>query len=220
MSSIGTHIAAVRVMLNKYSETEVPHTDEAIYHHLSTAAAYFMRQKYDKTNVVNFQNIKFYPIRTERGSLVDCGCVGACEVLKTKYTIPRMIVTRSGPILQVRTLDMKEIPYVDMNFISGLEYDETRKGRIHYSLINNTIYLHNTDLSRPKAIFVGGIAVDTTQWKDVKICPDGDEVDVCARVFDLDMPIDEDIVDAVYTQVVQKLVDKSPDDRVNQGSNG
>lgn len=220
MSSIGIHIAAIRGMLNKYGETDVPYTDEAIYHHLSITSAYFMRQKYDKTNVINFQNIKYYPIQTERGSLVDCGCITNCDVLKTKYKIPRMILTRNGPLLQIRTLDMKEIPYVDMNFLSGLEYDEVRKGKIHYSLINGYPHLHNTDLVRPKAILVGGIAVDPTEWKDVKICPGDVEEDVCTNVYDIDMSIDEDLADAIYTQVFQKLVGKFPDDRVNQGTDG
>ena len=222
MSTVGQHISAIRGLLNVFSEAEVPYSAEFIYHHLKAVSAYFTRQKYDRTNTINYQNFRFYPVPTERANPSNCGCVGGCEFLVTQDEMPEMLLTRGGPLLFVRTLDQVSIPYVDFSYAPSLMHDEIFKNKILYSLLNKKIVLHNTDLKRPKAILVGGYASDPTQWTGVRTCDDdgGNTGSVCNNFLDAEMPIDSDLVDVIYSQTIQKLrTGGQPSDRINEGSN-
>lgn len=222
MSTIGKHIAVIRGMLNTFSETEAPYSAEAIYMHLKASAAAFTRQKYDRTNVMNYQNFRNYAIATEPTDLVNCGCAGGCQFLVTTQEIPEMLMVRSGPLLYVKTLGMVDIPYVDFAYAPSLQYDEILKNKIVYSLFNKKIVLHNTDLKRPRAIVVGGMAADPAAWVGIRTCDqDGNNTGVaCASIMDAEMMIDADLEDLIYTQTVQKLrTGGQPSDRTNEGSN-
>ena len=219
---LGKHIAAIRGELNAYSETETPFTDEFIYVHLLANAAYYTRQKYDKTNKINYQNFRFYRLATQKAPIIDCdGCLPDCEYLRTVYPIPEMLLSRNGIMLTVRTIDFKEIPQVEMSYADAIKYDLTRKGKLHYSLVNNYIVLHNSDGRRPKAILVAGYAADPTKWLDVAECDNdgGNPQPVCVSVYDIDLPIDKDLQKVVYEETIRTLrAGMVPGDRINEGN--
>ena len=221
MTTVGIHIAAIRGMLNEFSETEVPFSDEYIYYHFRSIAQTYTRQKYDKTNVSNYQNFQFYPVPTVSANLIDCGCVGLCKMLQTKVKVPKMLMTRMGPLMFVRTLDHTDIPYIDMAFVSSLKYDPVKATKMHYSVLDQKIILHNPpDPTRPKAILVGGFTVDVTEWVAVKICDDdgGNETSICDSVLDMPMPIDEELIELIYARTKQQLLNMPISDRTNDGA--
>jgi hypothetical protein len=220
---LGKHIAAIRGRLNAFGETESPITDEFIYIHLSANAGYFTRQKYDRTNKINYQNLKFYRLATKKAPIIDCGdCIPECEYLRTVYTIPEMLLTRNGILISVRTIDHKEIPQIDMSYSKALDYDQTRKGKLHYSIVNNYIVIHNSDGKRPKAILVAGYAADCTLWKNISECDNNGEnpTPTCTDIFELEFPLDKDLQKVVYDATVEELTrGVAPGDRINEGDN-
>lgn len=222
---IAQHIAILRGLLNKYSETETPYTDEYLYKLFTTAAARLIRQREERNHKQSDWNTPLYSIGLQADTIHGYGCLPGCTVLRTKYKIPKPVTARHKDLLKVYTLDMHEIPYINPADNKTLQYDEVRKGKLHYSIINEYVYIWNGDAANivPRVILVSGYFTDPSDWSNIQACDEeGNEVAACFDIFTTDYPLDEDLAYPAYQMVLQLLniTIQLPDDRQNQSAAG
>jgi hypothetical protein len=221
--TIGQHVAALRGLIRQFSESEVPFSDEFLYHLFRAAANSLTRQKLDKNNKMASWVTDFYCIPTEVGKVHGCGCIKAgCDVVKSKDPIPKPMRGRYRDYIKVSTIDGESVGYVDALSWKSIQYDLMRKDKLHYSFVNKHIILWNADIKnmRPKAIVVSGYWEDPSEWSSITSC-DGNGTSTnqsCFNVYESDYPIDSDLVDSAYSMVLDKLrVPLSiPEDKRNQ----
>lgn len=221
--TIAEHVSALRSLVNQFAEDEAPYSDEFLYHLFKSAANMLSLRKREKTNTIPVWDIRYYCVGMEEGTAHDCNCIGAgCKVLKTVYDIPKPLQGRYRSYLKILTLGHEEIPYVDPNTVSSVLYDPVRKGKIHYSFLNQRIVLWGTDLKRPKAILIGGYFEDITEWAGKSICDSNGNItsQPCYSVYNDDFPLDGDLVDPAYKIVLDnlRLTLQIPADKINETS--
>lgn len=111
---------------------------------------------------------------------------------------------------------------VHPSYVSAAKWDVVYKGKPMYSIVDKRIIIWNGNTTRivPKAILVSGYFEDPTEWAGLEICDsngNGNGV-ACTDALDAEFPIDDDLVDAAYTMVLDKLrlTLSVPADRINQ----
>lgn len=223
--TIEKHIAALRALISKHEEDESPYSDEALYHLFTVAAATLMRRKYDKYKAYNDFNMRYFCVGMEKAMVHECNCVSVgCNVMRSKNTIPTPIMGRDKPYLRIMTLDHQDIPHVHASAANALNLDRMREGKLHYSIVNGKVVLWNSRPSRgiPAAILVAGFFEDPSEWSGIQLCDsDGNDTgEVCFDIYSDSYPVDQDLVDAAYSMVLDKLripLSKG-EDRINEGS--
>lgn len=220
--TIGQHIAALRGLIKQHKETETPFTDEWLYSLFNSAALRLVRQKYDRNFKVSEWNTKLFCIALEASTIHNCDCLPSCTVLKSKYPIPRPVTSRSRDLMQVHTLDHRDIAHTTPSTAYTAQYDEVRKNKLSYSIIDDYIVLWNADTTNvvPKAILVSGYFEDISDWTGIEACDENGNGtgSACYDIFTEDYPLDNDLVDPAYRLVLELLNIPLtiPDDRVNE----
>ena len=223
MSTVNTHISAIRALINKYSEAGTPYTDEFLYHLFSTAASRLMRQRYGNNRKTNNWDVSYYCIALEKSQLADCANLPQCSVLRTKCKIPKPITGKYTDLLKVYTIDHREIPFVVAEASFALKYDDILKDSLAWSMMNQHIIIWNgnTDKVIPRAVLVGGYFEDPTEWAAIP-CADetGLDKDYCYNIKQSAFPIDSDLVAPAYQMTLQMLgiMLQSPNDRQNNSN--
>lgn len=219
--TIEKHIDALLGLINRHGEGEAPFSREFVYHHFTVSAATLMRRKYDRSKSISDFNMAYYCVGMEMGTVHDCNCVDVgCDVMRSKVAIPRPVMGKDRPFIRVMTLDHRDIPHVHASVANAVNLDRTRKGKLHYSIVNNHIILWNSKPGIPKAILVSGLFEDPSEWAGIELCDEqGDGTgESCYNIAIDDYPVDQDLVDGAYALVLNRLrIPLSiPEDRINE----
>jgi len=208
--------------MNRFSETETPFSDEALYHYFNAAALRLVKQKMERNFKTSDWNTKLFCISLVADTIHNCECLPSCTVLKSTTAIPRPLTSRNRDLLKVHTLDHRDIAYMNPSTAYTYQYDEVRENRLSYSIIDDHIVLWNADTTNlvPRAILVSGYFEDISQWSGIEACDDNGEGtgEVCFDIFTSDYPLDNDLVDPAYRMVLEilRVPISIPDDRVNE----
>jgi hypothetical protein len=218
---IADHIAILRGLIKQHSEVETPYTDQYLYKIFTTAAARLIRQREERNHKQSDWNTPLYSIALVADSIHGYGCLPGCTILRTTYKIPKPVTARHKDLLKVYTLDMQEIPYINPADNKTLQYDEIRRGKLHYSIVNDYVYIWNGDPTNivPRVILVNGYFTDPSDWANITACDaEGNETTTCFDIFTSDYPLDEDLAYPAYQLVLEllKIPLQLPDDRQNQ----
>jgi len=219
---IAEHIAAIRGLIKGYSETDTPYSDEFLYHLFTSAAARLIRQREEKNHNLSDWNTPLYAIKLEVDTIHGYGCLPGCNVLRTKYKIPKPVTARSKDLLKVFTLGMEEIRYINPSDNKAIQYDEIYKNKLHYSIINEYVYIWNGDTVNitPRAVLISGYFTDPSAWSDVTTCTTtGEETnEPCFDINTTEYPLDDDLAYVAYqlTLDLLRITLQIPDDRINQ----
>lgn len=220
---VAEHIAAIRGLIKGYSETDAPYSDEYLYKLFTSAAARLIRQREEKNHKMSDWNTPLYGIKLVADVLHGSSCIAGCQVLRTKYKIPRPVTARSKDLIKVFTGSMEELRYIFPSDFKVIQYDSIYKNKLHYTIINDYIYVFNGDPVNivPRAIFVSGYFTDPSDWSTITACDeDGTETIACFDINNTEYPLDEDLAYPAY-QLVLQLLNISlqlRDDRINQQS--
>lgn len=220
--NIASHISSMRNILNKFGEDTTPYSDQFLYHLFATAASRLMGQRYGTNRKISNWNTGYFCIALERGTVHNCDCLPSCDILKTKYDIPKPIPAKGGDMIKVFTLDHREISYIDPQVAYTLQYDEVRKNKMHWSMVDKRIVLWNADTKyvTPKAILISGYWEDPSEWTNVQYCDEnGDDQGVCFNIRTTEFPLDADLTLTAYEMALNplKVTLNVPNDRVNEG---
>lgn len=219
--TIAQHVSALRGLIQGFSETETPFTDERLYHLFNAAALRLVKQKMDKSFKTSDWNTKVFCIALESGTIHNCSCLPSCTVLKSVHPIPRPLTSRSRDLLKVHTLDHRDIAYLNPSTYYTYQWDEVRVNKLSYSIIDDHIVLWNADPENivPRAILVSGYFEDISAWSGLEACDaEGNPDGVCFDMFTEDYPLDNDLVDPAYRMVLEllRLPVSIPQDRINE----
>ena len=127
-------------------------------------------------------NYHRFCIELEVGKDHDCGCIEAgCEVMRSKYPIPRPLMVDYRNFFQVMDLAGRYIGHGEQGEKFTNQYDQVKKDKPFYSIYNQHLLVWN---SKRTAVMANAIWEDITQWLDIQYCTD---TTPCKDVFTLDM---------------------------------
>jgi len=203
--TVGEHIATIRGIIRKY-EDDSHFTNSFIYSLLNSAAATVNKRKADKGHKLSDWNVAYFTIGMEEGSTIGDDCLSEqCLKWKTKFKIPRPLMTRDRHLIDVRLIDGTKLDRVSMD-TELWELSPVLSKRTGYYIENEYIVLVGCR-PRPKAIKVGGVWEDITDWSEIKLCDSsGNELGTtCYNIQDDEFPVDADYQMMMYDLVLQKL---------------
>lgn len=219
------HISAIRNLIKQYAD-DSNYENEFLFVLLNNANATWLRRKLDNNEKVNDWNWPSYCIELEAGLSHDCDCVPVgCKVLKSKYKIPKPLLSRNRLMIKVYTIDGKEIENTTEEKIKVSKYDEIKKKQLAYSVNNQKLIIWNgnPELIVPRAVIIKSLSVDPTEWGTVESCnpnsgnPTGD---VCFDIDTSEYPMDEEYATLVYDTVLKQLniTLQIPEDKTNNNN--
>ena len=195
-----------------------PFTDKAIYYALRIARAGAVARKVKRKEPVGYNNWQTICLKLEQTKYQDCSCVKVgCDVLKSVYRIPSVVVGRNKPLIKVETFGRHQLPYVTSNMQQRNLHTEVMADIPTYYIQNGKLIVWNN--LALKAIMVTGIFEDPTSLESIKICNEqGDEYDVCSYdPKEEEFPLDEGLLDEVVEATISRLTNtlRIPQDTIN-----
>lgn len=218
MALLSEHIAHIKTVLSRGAASDnTRFSDRQIYFMLKYLRAKLLKQKFDKYHYVspfNYQTITCIPL-----SLVSanegCECYDdGCQVLKSQYEIPRVIVNRNQMMLEVFTQSGELISLLRESEAKRAKYSKTKNKGYTYEIINNYLYVRGDH--RLKVIKIVGIFEDPMEVNIPGACGEG--VVQCFDPYSDDFPLDLELTDAInklaYEELI-KLMQVMPEDIEN-----
>ena len=209
MATINQHVSAIRQLLKQYQK-DTTFTNELLYFHLMNAAAIVNVRKAEKYYKLSDWNTPSFCIGTIVTKEHPCECINAgCELIRTKYKIPRPLTGKHRDLLTVSTLDNKVIPKIKPEMVDVYMTDEIKKMSLFYFMLDEYIFIVNGNVTvgSPKALLIKGFWEDISDWVGIKACDkDGKDTDKdCFIMDDFELPIDRDYVYMAWELTFQFL---------------
>ena len=189
-------------------------THRHIYNKLLTVRAKLVSLEAKKKRKINQWNYQTLPcVELIKVPIHECPCLPpvGCEILRTKYKIPKPITGVSNHLIQsVTSLDgsviYKETLWDKKKYQKGNKYTQFAPD---YFIRNE--YLYITYKNGPKIIQITGIFNDPLQATDFpSYCPSTPCVtgncEDCKSFLDKDFPIENDMIEDLITISVEELV--------------
>lgn len=185
-------------------------TDRHIYNKMVTVRAKLISQEAKKRQKVNqwsYQTINC--IELIKAPVHECPCLPpfGCEILKSKYPIPKPLTDLNQHLIQsVTTVDgsviFSEIGWVEKKYKSANKFTGNKPD---YYIRNN--YLYITHKSGLKVITLTGLFDDPIEADNYpSLCPDCKDCKDCISPLDKEFPIDNDMVDTLIDMCKEELI--------------
>ena len=203
------HIYAIKNILSKGSTSDdFNFSNRLILHFMNVARALLMERKADKYNYMqSFQSLCVDLAEGQYHNCCDIKIPKDCTILKSKYTLPKLLSVRWGNFVKVTTMDGTVISESSITQSSYSKYG-INKNIQGYFIHDNYLYLVNNHKLRK--VLVNGLW-DSPEDIATFNCPDKQN---CNPLEDL-YPIDSDLVAEMYKLVIEYLSIKSPQDNEN-----
>lgn len=181
-----------------------------IYNKMLTVRSKLIYQKANKKQKLSQWNFQTLPcVELVKAEVHECPCLPpiGCEILKTKYPLPKPIVNLTSHLIQnVSTIDgsiiYSEIGWNEYKYKKGNKYTANKPD---YFIRNGHIFL--TYKSGPKVVTVTGLFEDP--WEAEKFpsfCEDCTDCVNCENVLDKEFPLDNDLLDVLVEFCIQELI--------------
>lgn len=217
MKSIGKHVSLLRGLIEQYSRSSEPYTDEFLYEVLSVSRAEVLKQRLDKFVNISSDNWLKICFELEVVKSYNCNCVPAylnCQVLRTKYKVPQLLSGRNKSKISIALLDGTNINIVpEADWIRAKD-NEFKSKFYHASHVNGYLYFWNLPL-KLKVVEVTGLFADPTKLADIP-CNDTTS-GTCFDIYSSDFPIDEELARTMYRMALELL--KIPMDHIQDKTN-
>lgn len=198
-------------------------TPRHIYNKMMTVRSKLIYQKANKKQKLNQWNFQTIPcIELIKAPIHECPCLPpvGCEILKTKYPLPKPISNLTNHIIQsVTSLDgsvlYSETAWAEYKYKIGNKYTAKKPD---YFIRNG--YLYITHKTGPKVITVTGLFEDPLEVEKFPSYCDEDcaECKDCGDYLDKEFPIDNDLIDTLIEFCIQELIvmfSQSEQDKTN-----
>jgi hypothetical protein len=205
METIAKHIGRLRNLINQQSD-DSDMTDEYLYALLRDAKAILQKRKADSFHKLSEWDYQEYCIALCKDKAHNCDCIDVgCDVLKSKYPIPRPLIGRNREVISIKTLGGQTLSFASEEDVIQNKTDDFKKDKPAYWIDgDNKLVIWNT--LAWKAIRVRGIFNDPTEWSDIKFCnEDGEEQGPCYDITDSEFPIDPSLHVPMYEIVLKAL---------------
>lgn len=225
---VGEHIQRIQSAYSKGVQSQSTRlTPRHIYNKMLSVRIKVITLKANKKQGLSQWNYQTIPcIEMVKAPLNECPCLPpmGCEFLKSKYPLPKPIVGLFGHLIQrVSSFDMgviySPITPAEINYKKGSKYTSQKPDYF----IENGGHLFTLNRIGSKVVSVTGIFEEPWEVKKFpSFCPgDCKDCDECQSIFDMEFPIDGDLVDVFIELCAQELIDyfsKQSQDLTNNSS--
>ena len=214
-SLVESHVDYIRRRLRETSDDSY-FTDEEIYKTLLDARSLIIERRLQKGKQVPEDLYMTICMPLCIDEYHDCDCVPdlGCEVLKTKYEVPKAFFNGARDIMRVSTLWGEEVAQSSEAKRMYRKYKKTGQDNMYYVRSNNKLNIFNR-LPKPlKIIKITAVFEDPVGAASIHNCdPDSACYDVRGTGFDIKA---SDVID-MYNIVLEGLLKTkmTPDDRSN-----
>jgi len=221
MATISQHISNIRALIKEHSRNPDVYTDQFLYQLLNGARARLLEINANKINHNSEWDWKSFPIflQKDKSHLIGCIQVG-CDILRSKYKLPRALLVNNKSMMDVFTLSWNPIMLgSEIDWLNS-KYDDIKSKKIFASVVNGYLVIWNN--MTIKTVMVKGIWEDVTEWADLPGCTEDGEIGVetCFSIENSDFPISETMKDAIYDFVLAKIkLPKQLEDDASNDSN-
>ena len=210
-------ISRIRALYNKGAASDDTRlSDRLIYAKLISSRSLMIKREIDKKRQVSdwiVQTIKCMELVETHPN--ECPCLPApgCDILRSKYKIPKPIQSMIGPELEAvtnmdGTVVFSKTNWVRKKYKSGNKFTS---GEPDYFIKDDYLFL--TVNSLLKYITVSGVFEDPLSIVYLDAC-----AEACIDPTEQEFPLDEHLTDAIVGAVVQELLGmfkQMPDDSEN-----
>lgn len=193
-----------------------------IYNKLISLRSRLISQKVNKRQKISQWSYQTLPcIGLEKAPKNECPCIPpiGCEILKSKYPLPKSVTSIDKHIIQsVTSLDGSEV--YNETFFEIEKYSKGNKytkNNISYYIRNG--YLYVTGTIGLEVITLTGIFEDPTEVINYKSYCEDDCEECCESVLDQDFPIDGDLIDVLVELSVKELIEVFSQMREDRNNN-
>jgi hypothetical protein len=176
------------------------------------------RQFISKWNYTTLGCLELIPVDEN-----DCPCspIPGCQILRTKYKLPKPVNSINGYIIDGVTsingqIIFAEVTYKSKNWRASDKYTSKKPD---YFIKDD--YLYITSTRTLKAITVIALFADPTEAENHPTkCSEAEEESCPIYPMDIDFPIDDEMIDALVELTLQEIVVGFPlgnEDRRNEG---
>lgn len=206
MKSIGQHVSNIRGLLNQYTRTSEPYTDQFLYEALCISRATILKQRLDSFKAISSDNWYRICISLEQTKSHNCSCVPNyldCKVLRTTQKIPQVLSSRNKAKVEISLLNGTRINLVTEAEWLVIKLNEYKAREYYASNVNGYIYFWNLPLNL-KVVQINGLWADMSGIANIN-CNDSMITTPCFDMLEQDFPLDEELADPIYTKAIQLL---------------
>lgn len=205
--TIGEVISTFKGLLKEHDSQTGVFGDEYLWKLFCIARARVLANRLRKFNNVNRQNYKTFCMEFEKKRAWECTCITLknCEVLKSKYEIPRVICGRNKCELEIFTLGNDHFTLIKDRDYPHTQNNDILKNKLFYSIVNNHLILWNTPEDYPVAQ-ITGLWENVEEWDNIQYCSEDDASQAnCYDIFTMDSGIDMDLIEAAVPMALEWL---------------
>lgn len=211
MSTIAQEISLLRNSIKEVDD-DSKYRDSYLYSMWSVARADILYRTLGNKIFITPWAYHRFCIELEKVKSHNCDCVAVgCDVLRSRYKVPKPVSGRFNDALEIQDLDGDVIGITTEQALKSDQLDKIKKGKVRATVYNGYIYIWNTlDL---KAIQVNGIWEDVSKWDSIQLCTD----DIpCFDIYNLDAGISANLRGVVLARTMELLnipISRKDDDR-------
>ena len=189
-------------------------TSRHIYNKMITVRNKLISQKARKKQKISQWSYQTLPcVKLEKVPKHDCPCLPpiGCDILKTKFPLPKPIVDLNNHLIQsVTSIDgsiiYSEIGWIEKKYKAFNKYTSLKPD---YFIKNN--YLYITHKRGPKIISITGLFEDPIEVENYpsycsELTEECDNCNDCKSPLDIFFPIDNDLIDDLIKICTEELI--------------
>lgn len=185
-------------------------THRHIYNKMLTVRSKLISQEAKKRQKVNqwsYQTLDC--VELIPASVHECPCLPpvGCEILRTKYPIPKPLTDLNSHLIQsVTSIDgtivFSEIGWIEKKYKSSNKYTANKPD---YYIRNDYMYI-TVQRTKLKVISITGLFDDPLVAKNFPTLCECIDCDDCISPLDMEFPIDNDMIDTLVDMCKEELV--------------
>lgn len=188
-------VSFIRGQLKQTDRSKGIYTDKYLWEAFTIARAEVLSNfRLRRFNYKNPQNYTTICLELEEAKSHVCGCIKrGCDVLVTKYKLPKFFSGRNMGTIRFLDLNNRTIDLVDESEVDDVyAYNDIYTDQIMASIVNEKVVIWNTlDLKglQARALWEDVTTLDSIQW-----CQDTGGETACIDVYNTDIGVDKDLV--------------------------
>lgn len=169
--TVSKNIALMQGILRGY-DSNLQFSNEFVYTALIDARAELISKKLDRFQNISRSTFQKFCMELVEGNSHECGdCIPegiTCKVYRSKYPVPQVIDGKIRDYLDVLQMNNKIVDYIREEDADIIQYDDYKKTKPFYSLVNNYLLLWNS--TNTKAVQLRGLWYNPVDWIGKQLC--------------------------------------------------
>lgn len=207
LRTIDAHIGELRKLIKQFSDDSV-YDDEFLYKVFIEARSTILGRQLESLKYKSQWNWMTIIVPLEKADYFEDNSFPegiTCKVRKSMYKIPRPFATKLREVMQVLTLSGDTISPGNLKDAQNLKHTKTMQNQMLWEIKDEYLIIHNN--LQIKALPIRAIFENPLEVAEFpKYNTSGEYVDeTCFNPHIQHVPMDMDLNDACYTQVLKKL---------------